>query len=218
MKWLTNRATWGILLILAGVLFLVQNTFFPNQGGLIFAGLFGLAGLYFLVYYIVNRQQWWPLLPGIILLGLGILIGGSELSESFSENWGGPFFLGMIGVAFLLVYLVNHSNWWAIIPGGVLLTLAFVATPFVSSGTIVDGGAVFFLGLGLTFAALGVIPTPEGRRLRWAFIPAIVLFVMGAVIAVAAADLLGWILPAFLILGGILILAQTLWGRKTDVP
>ena len=30
------------------------------------------------------------------------------------------FLLGMIGVSFWIIYLTDHQNWWAIIPGGAL--------------------------------------------------------------------------------------------------
>lgn len=217
MNWLSNRVTWGILLILAGVLFLAQTVFFPDQGGLIIAGLFAVVGIFFLAFYFSNRQHWWPLLPGLTLLGLAVLIGGSEISESFGDNWGGSVFLGTLGLAFILVYLVSHGDWWAIIPGGVLMTLALVASPVFSESDGWGSGAIFFLGLGLTFALLGIAPTNERReRQRWAFIPALALLVIGAAISFAAEDLLSWVLPVFLILGGGILLYQALAGRRSS--
>jgi hypothetical protein len=217
MKWLQSRVTWGLLLILAGVLFLVQNFFFKEQAGIIWAGLFLLAALYFLAYFFFNRRSWWALIPGVILLSLGVLIGMAVLNENAGEQWGGTVFLGGIGLAFLLVYLADRSNWWAIIPGGVMFTLALVASPAIVQGNGWNAGAIFFLGLGLTFALLGTLPTPEGRfRLKWAFIPAMALLAVGAVVAVAATELLGWILPAFLIVGGGLLLFQALAGKRKD--
>jgi hypothetical protein len=217
MKWLQSRVTWGVLLILAGVLFLIQNFFFKGQADIIWAGLFLLAALYFLAYFFFNRRHWWALIPGIILLSLGVLIGMTVLNNNAGELWGGTVFLGGIGLAFLLVYLVDRNNWWAIIPGGVMFTLALVASPAIVQGNGWNAGAIFFLGLGLTFAVLGILPTREGRlSLKWAFIPALALLAVGAVVAVAATELLGWILPAFLIVGGALLLFQALAGRRKD--
>lgn len=217
MKWLQSRVTWGVLLILAGVLFLLQNVFFKGQADLIWAGLFVLAALYFLAYFFFNRRHWWALIPGIILLSLGVLIGMTVLNGDLGEQWGGTVFLGGIGLAFLLVYLVDRNNWWAIIPGGVMFTLALVASPAIVQNNGWNAGAIFFLGLGLTFAVLGILPNREGRlSLKWAFIPALALLAVGAVVAVAATELLGWILPAFLIVGGALLLFQALAGRRKD--
>ncbi len=42
-------------------------------------------------------------------------------------------------------------------------------------------GTILFLGMGLTFFVVGLIPTPGGQ-MRWAFIPAAILTVMGFLI------------------------------------
>jgi hypothetical protein len=92
-------------------------------------------------------------------------------------EWGGSILLGGIALSFLLIYLVNRENWWAIIPGGVLLTLALI----ISLGSFLGGfevGGLFFLGIGLTFALVAVIPNPQGS-MAWAWIPAGILTVMG---------------------------------------
>ena len=97
--------------------------------------------------------------------------------------WVGAMFLGMIGLAFWIVYLTNHDHWWAIIPGGVMLTLAAVSAVAPFAGGFATGG-LFFLGMGLTFALVGVIPTPQGR-MTWAFIPAAVMGIMGLLVIAA---------------------------------
>jgi hypothetical protein len=73
-------------------------------------------------------------------------------------------------------------------------------------------GGVFFFGLGLTFALLAILPTPEGR-LTWAIIPAIVLLVMGALITAAAAQLINYLWPVALVLGGLYLLYRVIRSR-----
>ena len=36
-------------------------------------------------------------------------------------------FLGTIGLSFWVIYLTRRDFWWAVIPGGALMTLALVA-------------------------------------------------------------------------------------------
>ena len=187
----------GVLLIVLGALFLLQN--FGLLGGvenLVWLSLFGLGGLVFLGVFISNHEHWWAIIPGFTLLGLAALIGFGDRMGAL----GGALFLGAIGLSFWVIYILKREFWWAVIPGGTLFTLALVAG-LAESLPGLEVGGIFFLGLAATFGLLYFIPTPEGR-LKWALIPAGVLGIMGLFITVAAGNLIGWIWPAALILGG----------------
>lgn len=202
MKRFDLRIIWGGLLIAAGGLLLLQEL--GNVSGawsIIWTFLFGIAGVGFLYLYLTDRSQWWPLIPGLTLVSLAALILVEEFFPGIT--WGGAIFLGGIGLSFWLIYFTNRDNWWAIIPGGVLLTLAAVAAlePVAD-----DDGGIFFLGLGITFALVGLLPTSQGR-MQWAFIPAAVLLIMGIFLATPLLPLLNYIWPvALILLGGYLIL------------
>ena len=109
-----------------------------------------------------------------------------------------------IGLAFLLIFVSNIANWWALIPAGVLISSA--AALFMSTFSPgLETGGVFLIGLGLTFGVIGLVPTKQGR-MRWAFIPALVLLVIGVILLITSFDLLGLIWPLALIgLGGLII-------------
>lgn len=216
MKWLESRVLWGSIFILGGILFLLQNLNLLHVGDLFWVILFGLIGVYILSIYFMNHANWWALIPGIVLIDLAAVVALNLILPGSNNFWSGSLFLGGIGLAFWLVYLNNRSFWWAIIPGGVLFTLALVA----AVAGIVPGletGGIFFLGLGATFALVAALPTGEGvqpRSLRWAFIPAVVLVIMGLLISAASSSIINYIWPVVLILGGIYLVYITLISRR----
>jgi hypothetical protein len=204
MKLFTSRIFWGLVLIIGGVLFLLENLGIIQGSDLFWGGCLLIGGILFVAYYLGNRQHWWPIIPGIILAALGLLVLITSFVPGF-EGWlGGTMVLGGIGLSFFIVYLANRSAWWAIIPGGALITLAVVAALDVSGSESLVGG-VFFLGLGLTFLLVAILPNPTGS-MKWAWIPAGVLSLLGVIVFLASEELLIYILPLGLcIAGGILI-------------
>jgi hypothetical protein len=117
----------------------------------------------------------------------------------------------MLGLGFWVVYLVRRAYWWAIIPAGVLFTLALVAG---LSETMAGnaGGWVFFLGLSATFGLVYLLPTNEGRRI-WALYPAAALLAMAVLIMAAMGQVVNVLWPAALILAGIYMVYRTLRPR-----
>ena len=211
IKWLESRVLWGSLLILAGVVFLLQNLFNFDFGALFWAILLGLGGVVFITVFINNRVQWWALIPGFTLLGVSATVFISNFLPRLDGVLGGFFVLGGIGTAFVAVYLSDRRNWWAVIPAGVLLTLATITVVDELLGGIGTGG-LFFLGLGLTFGLVAILPTPQGQ-MRWAWYPAAALMVMGLLVAAAAENLIGYLWPAALILGGLVLIYRTIVSR-----
>ena len=207
-RWFGNRLFWGILLILGGVVFLLQNLGYFQLGDLFWALLFGLGGLFFLSVFFPNRANWWALIPGLTLLSIAVLLVTTRFLPAFADLWGGSIVLGGIGLSFLLIYLLDRNNWWAIIPFGVLETLAVVA----GLGTVIPGvatGGIFFLGLGLTFALVAILPGLHGS-MWWAWIPAGVLTGMGLLFVIISGQTVGFVLPAALILVGLLLIVFTM--------
>lgn len=207
-----SRILWGVLLIAAGVLFLLQSLGVVQFVDILWPALIGIASLAFLFVFLSAPQtRWWAAIPGFVLLGVAGIIALDQLAPGVSEIWSGSIFLGGIALAFWVIYLFNPEQWWAMIPGGVLLTLAVVSglSPMLAG---IETGGIFFFGLGLTFALLALLPTPEGR-LTWSIIPAIVFLIVGTLITAAAAELINYIWPVLLILGGLYLLYRTLSSR-----
>jgi hypothetical protein len=207
MKWQILRALWGLLLVLAGVLFLLNSIGTITIGDYQWAIILGIGGLAFLSVFLADRQQWWALFPSF-----GLLIGGTILFlesafPGLSDDFGGAIAMGGIGLVFLLIFITNIKNWWALIPAGVLLSLAVMLLLGFESG------GIFLIGLGLTFGVLGFVPTEHGR-MRWAFIPAVVLILVGIFVTLAVYNLFAILWPLALIAGGVMIIYFVIKTRQ----
>jgi hypothetical protein len=205
MKRFDPRIVIGTLLILAGALGFLQAFGFLRNASDVFWGLvFLAAGGVFLFMFAGGFAggQWWAVIPGLVLAGIGVLI----LLPDPLEDLGGAVFLGAIGLSFWLVYLSGRERWWAIIPGGVLITLAVVsALPNMLFGGT-DTGGVFFLGLALTFLLVALL-----AGMSWAYWPAGVLGVLGVFLFFQSQIyLLSYIAAAALIGVGIVIILRSL--------
>lgn len=208
MKALKSSIFWGVLIVVAGGLLLLEALGALAVGGWIWSALFGVAGVGFAYVFSRSRENWWAAIPAGALLGLAALVAWGEIWSASADEWGGSLFLGALGAGFWAVYLRVRENWWAIIPGGVFLTLALLTV------APADDGTFFFLGLALTFALLAVLPTDQGR-LRWPIIPAGVLGVLGVLVGIGAEGALNYVWPAALVAGGLYLILRALGsGRK----
>jgi len=205
MKRFDPRIIIGSLLIVAGALGFLQAFGFLRNASDIFWGLaFLAAGAIFLFMFAGGfaSGQWWAVIPGLVLAGIGVLI----LLPDSLDNLGGAVFLGAIGLSFWLIYLTGRERWWAIIPGGVLFTLAIVSALPNRLFDGADSGGVFFLGLALTFFLVALL-----ANMRWAYWPAGALGVLGAFLFFQSQIyLLSYIAAAALIGVGVIIILRSL--------
>lgn len=203
----------GILLIAAG-LFMLLDRFGIMTDVLpyIWIVLFVASGIVFIVVYATDRRHWWALIPGLTLIGLSFVAGSAVLMPDFLGELGGSIFLGGIALSFLIIFALHREHWWAGIPGGILTTLAVVAGTSSSTAGI-DAGFIFFIGLGLTFLLIFIVP-PKTGRMTWPLIPAAILIIMGVILATPYVGLLNYLGPAALILGGGYFLFRSI--RRTE--
>lgn len=205
MKLLGSRTFWGVVFIFGGILFLLQSLDVLRGGDLFWGLMFGLVGVLFLSGLWGNRRQWWFLVPGMLFLGVAAsLFSQAILPSKTSDELNGVFILGSLGISFCLIYLISPSNWWAIIPGGVMVTLVVVSVLDVAYPEK-DTGGIFLIGLGLTFALLAILPR---LRMKWAYIPALVLFIVGCIALAAEFSAVNYVWPVLLILVGLYVLVH----------
>jgi hypothetical protein len=132
-----NRAFWGMILVGAGILFLIDQLFSFQGFGSFF--LLAIGGAFMYAYFNKNR---WAVIPGSILLGLG---AGALLEElDFMNFWGGGVVAFTLGLGFCLIWFLERRHWWALIPGGILVLAG------LSSNLVVGRfWPVLLIGLGL---------------------------------------------------------------------
>jgi hypothetical protein len=216
MKKTNINVVWGVLLIVAGVLFLIQTYTRGVTTDQAWAGLwaimFAAAGLSFLWRFLTDRvASWWAIIPGMALLALSALTGISGLGFDLEEGtWLGALFLGSIGLGFWVAYFARPEFWWSIIPGGVFFSLAAVVLASMWFKDEVPG-AVLFFGLALTFLLVYVVPVPGGPltprgHMTWALVPATIMAAMGFVVLLALTTAMNYVWPVILIVVGLYLL------------
>lgn len=172
-----NRSAvfWGIVLIGGGLFALAQQLGYLGQfssqtWAMIFAGisLLGLIG-----YALSGWKQWALLFPTGIFGGLALTVW---LAESGSETAAvaSPLFIGLT-IPFVAAYLTDRiRNWWALIPGAVMLFVA-LTTLIVDSTGGEWVGALFLFMVAIAFLAVYL----NQRSRWWALLVAYVFAVLG---------------------------------------
>ncbi len=199
---------WGAVLVLFGVFFLMQNfNLLGGFGDFLGVVMFGGIGLLGVGYYFRRRRHWWILFPAFVFIG----IAGSSFTDMipFLSPLSGGVFLFSLSLAFWLIFLQNQTRfWWAVIPGGILTSLAFidVIEHFIWGNT----DSLVLLGIAATFGLLWLMR--EKLNTDWAKWPALILL---AIVALNFIPLAGKILfPAVLIIIGMSLLWRNRAGRN----
>lgn len=200
MRFLRSRTIWGILLIVMGILFLLESLEILALGGA-WAILFAVTGLAFGYTYLENRENWWAIIPALALLSIGALIGMDAYAPGLDDQWGGSIFLIGLALSFwIILFTTRFEQWWAVIPGGILLTLAVLigVEPLIGDDAF---AGLFMMGIGATFLVVSFIRSPDGP-MRWALIPAGILGMIGVILLATATQWANLIWPIALIIGG----------------
>jgi hypothetical protein len=167
---------WGLLLIGAGMVALAQQMGYIDQftDPRVWMGIFAAVSLLaFLNYTLSGWRQWGWLFPAGIFGGLAVTIALATNNVD-SAAVATPLFIGLI-IPFAAAYLMDRArNWWALIPGGVMLFLA-LTTLLVDSAGGEWVGALFLFMIAISFLLVYL-----GNRTRlWALIVAYATGVLG---------------------------------------
>jgi hypothetical protein len=112
-----------------------------------------------------------------------------------------------------VIYLIDRRLWWALIPGGVLSTVALIvllSERAVSAQLIT---AVIFFGLSIVFAVVRVV-TRSNPWMGWATWVAVILAGIGALVLITGPQAASLVGPVVLIGLGALLLGRALLARS----
>ena len=166
---------WGLLLIGAGLLALADqmgyvDSYSPQTWMIIFAGI-SLLGL--VSYVLSGFKQWGWLFPASVFGGLAVIIWLAEANVDTAAV-ASPLFIGLT-IPFAAAYLTDRArNWWALIPGGVMLFLALTTLLVDSAGGEWVGALLLFM-IALSFLLVYL----NNRTRIWALIVAYAMAVLG---------------------------------------
>jgi hypothetical protein len=203
------RENWGLLIPAWVMIVLTAITALNdliNNGEVIGSIVLFSVGLPFLLVYLLNRNNWWALIPGLILVALGLIVLLTTFTEG--EIIAAVVLLG-IAFPFLLIYLTRRENWWALIPAGILTSIALVTLLSLIDG-VSEGlkNGLLMLGFAATFFLLWLL---RGQHpTSWGIYPAVVLACVGA-ISLLFSSWFTW--PILLVVGGGLLLYRAFKPR-----
>ena len=167
---------WGVLLIGAGVVALAQQMGYIDQftDPRVWIGIFTAVSVLAFINYALSRwQQWGWLFPAGVFGGLALTITLATNNVD-SAAVATPLFVGLI-IPFAAAYLTDQAhNWWALIPGGVMLFLA-LTTLLVDSAGGEWVGALFLFMIAISFLLVYL----NNRTRLWALIVAYATGILG---------------------------------------
>jgi hypothetical protein len=181
---------WGLLLIGAGVVALGQQLGYIQQftEPQFWIWVFALISLAAVVEYALSGwKQWGWLFPAGAFGGVALLIT-LAVNDVDSAAIVSPLFFGLL-IPFVAAYLTDRTrNWWALIPGGVMLFLAITMLVVDSAGG--EWVGVMFL---LMFALAFLIVYLTNRVRTWALLVAYIFGVISlAPMLAAIGDVAGY--------------------------
>jgi hypothetical protein len=216
MRRLTIQITFGVLVVLAGILLLLEAIAVLIVPPVLWAAILLIASATFAWVYAADRASWWAAIPSAALLGAAI-VTLMETDPDGLGQWTEVPFLAALSLGFWAVYLRDPRHWWALIPAGMLLTVSVVtAVTATMSGAV--AGAIFLAGAAVTFALVAVLPGGVSRR-WWAWIPAGVLVIGAIAVLLSAAEwitLLNALWPTAIIVAGGFLIWRALSRRRAS--
>lgn len=200
---LTNRQDWVPLIpayiLLGSALIVTIAVADLLRGDILATGVLTIVALPFLGVFLYRpKENWWALIPTWVLLSIGIMV--LLIGLGVLEDGAVPLYvLSSVGLPFLVVYLVNRENWWALIPAWVMLsigTMIFLIDARILNDLAIPAYVMFAIAL-----PFFVVFLTNRKQNRWALIPGGILGVIGLGFF-AGTDQAQYVIPAALILVG----------------
>jgi len=172
---------WGLLLIIGGGVALAQQFGYMDQlPDSAWMWVFALISLVGLISYLTSGlKEWGWLFPAGVFGGLAVTVALATNNVD-SASVGSPLFFGLL-IPFAAAYLTDRTrNWWALIPGGVMLFLAMTTLLVDNVGGEWVGSLFLFL-IALSFFVVYL----NNHTRTWALLVAYIMFVLSIAPAMA---------------------------------
>ena len=146
---------WGLILIFLGAAFLLTQTLGLMLGELVWAIIMAGVAATLLAVYTANREQRWVLIPAYVFGALAGLLALVTLNmgNRFTPDLIPIYVMFAIALPFLVVFIRNPRDWWALIPGGIMAAIGLGLV--VNTFELVIPAALIVAGLFLLVRALG---------------------------------------------------------------
>lgn len=169
-------------LVVSGILLI-----FLNMGLLDFAkprleyllsALLLAGGVGFAWFFLINRTNWWQLIPSFTCLSLATMLYMTTVS-GFEPRLIAAVLLWGMALSFLLAYVIDpQERWWGLVMGGLMAVLGVNTAVSGVLPSIEVLGAILFGGLGVVFVVLFLLG--DKSRFWWAPIPGFIMMVYSA--------------------------------------
>ncbi len=184
---------WGGLLIVFGIMGLLESM--SELSPWAWVAVLALSGAGVLTIYLTDRSEWGFLITTYALWAVALLIVLAELNI-LPGTFIAIYVLAAIALPFVVVYVRNRENWWALIPAYVLLAIA-VMIGLTEWHILPDAFVATYVLVAIALPFIVVFL--RDRTNWWALIPAYVLVVIGIMVALIDAGVLGdLMIPAYI--------------------
>jgi hypothetical protein len=202
---------WGGLLILFGVMGLVATL--TDLSAWVWVIILALAGLLVFGVYLTDRSDLTLLIPAYVLWAVAGLVALTTL-DILPDEFIAMYVLTAIALPFLVVFVRDRAQWWALIPVYVLLAVGLMVG-LIASGILSELLIPAYVMFAVAIPFLVVFAL--NPKAWWPLIPGGIMAVIGLAFLVAetAAE---YIAPAGLVLAGIWILARQFLHKEPATP
>jgi hypothetical protein len=202
---------WGVLLVVLGVMVLAERLF--EFTAWLWAIVLAVAAVVlFAVWLVANHDRpwkapWAPLISAYVLAAVAVLVAMTQV-DLLDDLWIAPYVLAAIALPFLIAYVRDRKQWWALIPAYVLLAIGLMV--FLTDGEFISDELVapyVLFVIAIPFFVVFVRNTQNW----WALIPGGILAVIGLsfLIAQAAVEYIGAVV---LVAAGVWIVVRQFTG------
>ena len=154
------------------------------------------------------------LIWGVALIAMGAFFLAQQFGLFGSLQlpfW--AFAFGLLGVIFLGTFVADRRQWWALIPGCILLGVALIIVN--EENEFITGQqacALFLFSIGLPFLLIYLVD----RRMWWALIPGGVLSVIALITFVSGGNVSGQAIAAIMLFGLAIVFALVRFATRSN--